>query len=637
MKRMTLITATVMTAIMLVSCSAGRVVYEQQTDKLPVTGRSWTVLVYMCGGNEESARGTASKKLDGIMSVDYPENVNVVVQTGGSSEWHKKGIYSDYTQRFEAGKDTLYLADQAIAANMGNYNTLADFLKWGTSNYKADNYMLILSGEGGGSMYGMAYDELNDNDCLTLEEISYAMSLAGKNFDIVGLDASLMGSLETASELSTYASYLVAPQDVQNPDGWDYEGVLQYICDNPSADTGEICKAVCDTYYKRCVENGDEADAAMSVVDMSRVSTLNQAFDGMAGDMLVSTDSMLNYINMSKALGGVHIYGGATADEGYSNLIDLGDTALKIREHVGNTADILIEALNDAVIYRVCGERQQSSTGLSVYYPIYADNDQLQQYMDIAASSKYKEFLRKICVNCSVEDKTSNTADYTSSWAWTTYNDDMAWLEYATILDGNSYELNISGNMDLFADVSINLYKADKDSGEFAFIGRYHDIEANWEGGIFKDNFSGRMPRFMSKSVTMRLVRSYEDYDLYSIPVVLNGERSNVRVRYDRDRNDYDIIGAWSGVNENGMVSGSIRKIGMFDRITPLLAVYDEEHKKTEYITDSLGMKLGGGVRESNIEDGEYIFEYELTDIYGNKRRGTPVRAMASGGKIQFE
>ncbi|MGN0107856.1 MAG: clostripain-related cysteine peptidase [Hominilimicola sp.] len=637
MKRMTLIIAAVMTALILASCSSGRVVYEQQTDKLSVTGRSWTVLVYMCGGSEETAHGTASKKLNDIMSVDYPENVNVIVQTGGSSEWHKKGIYSDYTQRFEAGKDTLYLADQAIAADMGDYNTLADFLKWGTSKYKSDNYMLILSGAGGGSVYGMAYDELNGSDYLTLEEISYAMSLSGKNFDIVGFDTSLMGSLETASALSTYASYMVAAQDVQNPNGWDYAGVLQYICDNPSADTSEICKAVCDTYYRRCVKNGDEADAAMSVVDMSKVSALNQAFDGMAGDMLVSTDSMPDYINMANALRRVHIYGGAAEDEGYSNLIDLGDTALKIRDYVGNTADMLIEALNDAVTYRVCGERQQNSTGLSVYYPIYADNDQLQKYMDIAASNKYKEFLRKICVNCSVEDKTANTADYTSSWAWTTYNEEMSWLEYMTILDGNSYELNIAGDMDLFSDVSVNLYQADKESGEYVFVGKYHDLEANWEGGIFKDNFSGRMPRFMSKSVTMRLVRSYEDYDLYAIPVILNGERSSVRVKYDRDRNDYDIIGVWSGMNENGMVSSAIRELGMFDRITPLLAVYDENHKKTEYVTGSLGIKLGGDVSESNIEDGEYIFEYELTDVYGNKRHGTPVKAMASGGKIHFE
>ena len=47
MKRMTLIIAAAIMAIMLASCSSGRVVYEQQTDKLPPTGRTWTVLVYM--------------------------------------------------------------------------------------------------------------------------------------------------------------------------------------------------------------------------------------------------------------------------------------------------------------------------------------------------------------------------------------------------------------------------------------------------------------------------------------------------------------------------------------------------------------------------------------------------------------
>lgn len=637
MKRMTLIIAAVLTAAMLVSCSSGKVVYEQQTNKLSVTGRSWTVLVYMCGGSEETSNGTASNKLDSIMSVDYPENISVVVQTGGSREWHKKGVYSDYTQRFEAGRDTLYLADQAIAANMGDYHTLADFLTWGTSNYKSDNYMLILSGAGGGSMNGMAYDELYDDDCLNLEEISYAMSLAGKNFDIVGFDASLMGSLETASALSTYASYLVAPQDAQNADSWDYEGALQYICLNPSADTGDICKTICDRYYSRCAENDCGEDAAMSVVDMSKISALNQAFDGMAGDMLTSEDSMPDHINMANALSKVHIYGGASEDEGYSNLIDLGDMAMKIRDYEGNTADMLIEALNDAVIYRVCGERQKNSTGLSVYYPVHADNDELQEYMDMASSNKYKEFLRKICINCAVEDKLANTADYTSSWAWTTYNDDMSWLEYMTILDGNSYEMNIVGNMDLFADVAINLYKADSESGKYVFVGKYDDLETNREGGIFKDNFSGRMPRLMSKSITMRLVRSYEDYDLYSIPVILNGERSNIRVKYDRDRESYEIIGAWSGADANGRVNSAIRALGMFDRITPVLAVYDEEHKKTEYVMGSLGMKLWSGVSESGIEDGEYIFEYELTDIYGQKRRGTPVKARASSGKIQFE
>lgn len=67
---------------------------------------------------------------------------------------------------------------------MGDYNTLANFISWGTSKYKANHYMLILSGAGGGLMNGMAYDELNGNDSLNLEEISYGISAAGVNFDM---------------------------------------------------------------------------------------------------------------------------------------------------------------------------------------------------------------------------------------------------------------------------------------------------------------------------------------------------------------------------------------------------------------------------------------------------------------------
>ena len=44
-----------------------------------------------------------------------------------------------------------------------------------------------------------------------------------------------------------------------------------------------------------------------------------------------------------------------------------------------------------------------------------------------------------------------------------------------------------------------------------------------------------------------------------------------------------------------------------------------------------------GGVKKANISDGAYIFEYELTDIYGLKRRGTAVKANAGGGNIRFE
>lgn len=149
-------------------------------------------------------------------------------------------------------------------------------------------------------------------------------------------------------------------------------------------------------------------DAAMSCVALDNMSTLNQAFDGMAGDMLTATDSLLNYVNLSKAISGVQLYGGATVDEGFSNSVDLGDMAVKTSEFVGNTSDVLINTLNETVLYRVCGERKANSTGLALYYPLWENNDELQEYMEISNSVKYKEFLLQICTRCNVEDS-SNT------------------------------------------------------------------------------------------------------------------------------------------------------------------------------------------------------------------------------------
>lgn len=634
MRRAAALFAAVAAALFLVSCSkTGGVVYERPSSGVPVAGKSRTVLVYMIGGAEESENGTYSKKLEDLMSVNYPDNIHVAVQTGGSMEWHTRGIYSDYLQRFEAADGKLYLADQKKANSMGDYQTLSEFLAWGVENYRADNYMLILSGTGGGSMYGMGCDELFENDSLSIEEISYAMSLAGVKFDVVAMDAPLMGSLEVATALSTSADYLVAPQDLQNQSCWDYGEIMSYICKNNNAGGDEISRNICDQYYTNAKKQGDEKYAAMSVIDMSKITTLNQAFDGMAGDMLIATDSLENYKNLRAALDTVHVYGGGSADEGYSDLIDLGDAAVKCGEYIGGTADRLLEVLNDTVTYRVCGEAQGGATGLSFYYPLDLDGEHLQSYMDMSHSSKYKEFLRKICINSDVTDSTTDTADYRSSWAWVTYNEDMSWLEYNSILDTNTYELDISGNMELFRDVAMNVYRFDKKSGNYVFAGKYHDIEMKWEGGIFKDSFNCRLPMLAGKNITMSLVRSYGDYSVYSVPALVNGKVSSIRVKGKDGK--YEIIGYWSSLDGNGHSTHAMRALRAFDRITPMLSVYNE-HGEINYALGSSKRKLWHDIKTDITPDGNYIFEYVMTDIYDLERYGTPVNGKVSGRRVTF-
>ena len=68
MKRVTLIITAVLTVLMLTACSSNKVVYESNTESQG-GNKAWTVLIYMCGGDDESVNGDYSKKLDEIMNM----------------------------------------------------------------------------------------------------------------------------------------------------------------------------------------------------------------------------------------------------------------------------------------------------------------------------------------------------------------------------------------------------------------------------------------------------------------------------------------------------------------------------------------------------------------------------------------
>ena len=146
MKKLLYSISALITAIcLLTSCDRAVVVFEKGEAK-PSTGDTWTVLVYMCPGTTDD--DIVSETLDELMSPDYSENINFVVQTGGKAEWATDGIDSDYNQRFLMQKKSMFLTEQTAADNMASSNVLADYLKWGVGTYPAEHYALIVNGQG---------------------------------------------------------------------------------------------------------------------------------------------------------------------------------------------------------------------------------------------------------------------------------------------------------------------------------------------------------------------------------------------------------------------------------------------------------------------------------------------------------
>ena len=118
---------------------------------------------------------------------------------------------------------------------------------------------MVLWDHGGGPLKGVCYDETRDYEALSLKELDEGLEAGvkargGIPYDIVGFDACLMGSLETAVMLSDDAKWLVASEEIEAGAGWDYSELLHAI--SRKHDPVKVATAICDGYLKKCAKGG---------------------------------------------------------------------------------------------------------------------------------------------------------------------------------------------------------------------------------------------------------------------------------------------------------------------------------------------------------------------------------------------
>lgn len=65
------------------------------------SGGKKTIFIYMCGSNLETKQGLAGKNIDEILTANFGNNINIVIQTGGAKTWRSHDIDSNAIQRYE--------------------------------------------------------------------------------------------------------------------------------------------------------------------------------------------------------------------------------------------------------------------------------------------------------------------------------------------------------------------------------------------------------------------------------------------------------------------------------------------------------------------------------------------------------
>ena len=218
-----------------------------------------TIMIFMCGTDLESRSGMASNDLGEMAAATIPDNLNLIVYTGGCNGWKTSGISSSKNQifRVKSGKMELLEADMGDKA-MTDPNTLVEFIDYCTDNFPANRQALIFWDHGGGSITGYGYDEKHKNaGSMDLSEINQALKSSGQKFDWIGFDACLMATYETAQMCSNYADYLIASEETEPGIGWYHTKWVNAIGENTSIPTLELGQAIVDGFVDECLVVGE--------------------------------------------------------------------------------------------------------------------------------------------------------------------------------------------------------------------------------------------------------------------------------------------------------------------------------------------------------------------------------------------
>lgn len=603
-------------AVLMTVCSCGGDVKvtldEAKRTESENNSSSWSVLIYMCG----DSGGKASEAIKELCSFKYPQNVNIAVQTGGSSEWDIDGINADYLQRYVMQKGSMFLKDQKQSASMGDYETLRDFMSWGLETFNTDKYMLIIMGDSDGTE--IFNDSLYNNDSLTIEELSYAVSLTGHKFDIIGFDGSYTASFETAAALSTYADFMIASEE--RSIGWDYGYLADCLIRYPYVEPLELGQIICDSYYEKCIDEDYEAMASMSFTDLSQVSYIAQAFDGMAGMMLSATDSLDDYGALSRNMLG------AQNCVGSDSMVDLVSMAYSIAANAGDSAQSVIDAVSRAVVSKVNGTLRLNAGGLSVYYPKHLDEEKLNLYMKTTVSDNYKNFIKCIAPGMNVVDDYVS-GGYEESWAWCDYvGREFSCGSY--ISDDSRYSLRIAGDMNIVKDVRLKKYYFNSGANAYLSMGADNNLDCDWAGQTYMDNVTMQSIKLNGKIVQADMVDEIRDVGkIYEIPIMVNNKMGSVTVFYSWAEGKYEILGAW--------IEGSRYEPEFGDTIVPLHEVLDES--ETILTGDSFRIGIGGlKISNASLPNGSYKLQYNLEDIYFKLRTADPAVIEKSGKEIKI-
>ncbi len=355
----------------------------------PAANAKWTVMVYISGDNNLEDYVVKDIELE-LAPTGSSANVQVVALADRAPGYDTSRGDWQTTKLFHVTPGMIADSTSAVAdwgeRNMGDKQTLIDFVTWSKANYPADHYALYFWGHGWNWHPDYVMEDDTNADTLDLDELKAAIPSLGF-IDMVGYDGCNMASIEVFNAWHGHATAVASSQEYVGWDGIEYDVVLAQLAANPNMTADQVAIASSQSAVN------DKTWSAVAVD--GRLTNLITAVDQWS--VALKNGLAAHRKKYDRAFGATQNFWQAPMDK------DLYDMAYEIKRNVADTniknkSQAVMNAITAVVLHERHVNAYSDAHGITIYHISSAagkdaDYTYYRSMIDFALNTGWDEFL----------------------------------------------------------------------------------------------------------------------------------------------------------------------------------------------------------------------------------------------------
>ncbi len=326
----------------------------------PAPTAKWTVMVYMSGDNNLEDYVVKDIETE-LAPTGSSANVQVVALADRAPGYDTSRGNWETTKLYRVTQGMFATPEAAVAdwgeRNMGDPQTLIDFVNWTRANYPAQRYALYFWGHGWNTHPGYTMSDDNSVDALDPPEIRNAQAALGF-IDVVAFDGCNMAAFEVHKLWAGKATAVVASQEYVNWDGIEYEKILPQLAANPNMSADQLAS------ISALSSQGNNERTGSAVATDARHAALWNALDAWAVAMRAALGKERK--NYKSAFGATRTFWQVPYEKDLLDMVQ--EVSARVTDaNVRSKGQALITAINQSIIAEWSTNAYADANGITIY------------------------------------------------------------------------------------------------------------------------------------------------------------------------------------------------------------------------------------------------------------------------------